>query len=38
MTVEGEKIEVGQVHDALIQDGKIQMFYVYEIAKASSEE
>ena len=38
MSVEGETIEVGQVHDALIVDGKIQMFYVYEIAKASSEE
>ena len=38
MTVEGETIEAGQVHDALIVDGKIQMFYVYEIAKASSEE
>ena len=38
MNVEGEKIEVGQVHDALIVDGKIQMFYVYEIAKATSEE
>ena len=30
--VEGEKVKVFQVHDALIEDGKVKMFYVYERA------
>lgn len=37
LTVDGDKVELGQVHDALIIDGKVQMFYVYEIAKATEE-
>jgi uncharacterized protein YacL (UPF0231 family) len=30
LTVEGEEVKLGQVHDALIVDGKIQKFYVTE--------
>ena len=30
--VDGEKVKVFQVHDALIEDGKVKMFYVYERA------
>jgi uncharacterized protein YacL (UPF0231 family) len=36
LTVEGNKIKVNQVHDALISDGKVQMFYVYERAEPVS--
>ena len=32
LEVEGEKVKVFQVHDALIEDGKVKMFYVYERA------
>ena len=32
LEVEGEKMKVFQVHDALIEDGKVKMFYVYERA------
>ena len=34
LEVEGEKVKVFQVHDALIEDGKVKMFYVYERADA----
>ena len=30
--LDGEKVKVFQVHDALIEDGKVKMFYVYERA------
>ncbi len=32
LEVEGEKVKAFQVHDALIEDGKVKMFYVYERA------
>ena len=37
LTVEGEEVRLGQVHDALIVDGKIQMFYVTERVLAEGE-
>lgn len=37
LTVEGEEVKLGQVHDALIKDGKIQMFYVTERILAEGE-
>ena len=37
LTVEGEEVKLGQVHDALIKDGKIQMFYVTERVLAEGE-
>lgn len=37
LTVEGEEVKLGQVHDALIVDGKIQMFYVTERILAEGE-
>jgi hypothetical protein len=37
LTVEGEEVKLGQVHDALIVDGKIQMFYVTERVLAEGE-
>jgi hypothetical protein len=37
LTVEGEEVKLGQVHDALIVDGKIQMFYVTERTLAEGE-
>ena len=37
LTVEGEEVKLGQVHDALIKDGKIQMFYVTERILAAGE-
>ena len=30
MEVEGQEVKVYQVHDALIEDGKVKMFYIYE--------
>ena len=30
LEVEGQKVKVFQVHDALIEDGKVKMFYIYE--------
>lgn len=33
LTVEGNTVEATQIHDALIADGKVQMFFVYERAK-----
>ena len=37
LTVEGEEVKLGQVHDALIVDGKIQMFYVTERIRAEGD-
>jgi len=37
LTVEGEEVKLGQVHDALIKDGKIQMFFVTERVFADGE-
>jgi uncharacterized protein YacL (UPF0231 family) len=37
LTVEGEEVKLGQVHDALIVDGKVQMFYVTERVLAEGE-
>ena len=37
--VDGDKVlKVVQVHDALIKDGKVQKFYVYERIKQDNEE
>lgn len=38
LTVEGEEVKLGQVHDGLIVDGKIQMFYITERVLAEGEE
>jgi uncharacterized protein YacL (UPF0231 family) len=37
LTVEGQEVKLGQVHDALIVDGKVQMFYVTERVLAEGE-
>ena len=37
LTVEGAEIKLNQVHDALIVDGKVQMFYVNERVKSPGE-
>ena len=37
LTIEGEEVKLGQVHDAHIVDGKIQMFYVTERVLAEGE-
>ena len=37
LTVDSLEVNVVQVHDALIKNGKIQKFYVYERAKQDSE-
>ena len=37
LTVEGAEIKLNQVHDALIVDGKVQMFYVAERVKSPGE-
>ncbi|MGB1971222.1 MAG: hypothetical protein ACPHSE_01885 [Flavobacteriaceae bacterium] len=37
LTVEGKEVKVVQIHDALIKDGKVQMFYVYERVKQENE-
>ena len=37
LTVEGTVIKLNQVHDALIVDGKVQMFYVTERVKSPGE-
>tara|TARA_B110001469_G_scaffold127099_1_gene146678 strand:+ start:3586 stop:4128 length:543 start_codon:yes stop_codon:yes gene_type:complete len=37
LTVDGEEVKLAQVHDALIVDGKIQMFYVTERILAEGE-
>jgi|TARA_B100001142_G_C14119937_1_gene572603 hypothetical protein len=34
LNVEGNEVKAFQVHDALIVDGKVQMFYVYERAES----
>ena len=36
LTVDGNKVKVNQVIDALISEGKVQMFYVYERAEPAS--
>tara|TARA_B100000767_G_scaffold275332_1_gene311774 strand:+ start:2418 stop:2948 length:531 start_codon:yes stop_codon:yes gene_type:complete len=38
LNVEGNKVKAYQVHDALIVDGKVQTFYVYERAEAPANE
>lgn len=38
LTVKGEEVKLGQVHDGLIVDGKIQMFYITERVLAEGEE
>ena len=38
MTVDSTTVKVAQIHDALIKDGKVQMFYVYERVKQENEE
>ena len=38
MTVDSTALKVAQIHDALIKDGKVQMFYVYERVKQENEE
>lgn len=38
LTVEGNTVEAIQIHDALIVEGKVNMFFVYERAKADMEE
>jgi len=38
MTVDSAAVKVAQIHDALIKDGKVQMFYVYERVKQENEE
>ena len=37
LTMEGEEIKLSQVHDALISNGKVQMFYVTERVLAEGE-
>ena len=37
LTVEGKEVKLGQVHDALISNGKVQMFYVTERVLAADE-
>lgn len=37
LTVDGAEVKLGQVHDALIIDGKVQMFYVTERVFAEGE-
>ena len=37
LTAEGQEVKLGQVHDALIVDGKVQMFYVTERVLAEGE-
>ncbi len=38
LNVDGNDVKAHQVHDALIVDGKVQMFYVYERAESPSSE
>jgi hypothetical protein len=38
LNVEGNEVKAFQVHDALIVDGKVQMFYVYERAESPATE
>ncbi len=38
LNVDGNDVKAHQVHDALIVDGKVQMFYVYERAESPSTE
>jgi len=38
LEVEGQKVKAFQVHDALIEDGKVKMFYVYERADVPKSE
>lgn len=38
LTVDEKEITVNQVHDALIADGKVQRFYVYERAEPATKE
>ena len=37
LTVDGKEVKLGQVHDALISNGKVQMFYVTERVLAADE-
>ena len=37
LTVDGKEVKLGQVHDALIKNGKIQKFYVTERVLAADE-
>lgn len=37
LTVKGKEVKLGQVHDALISNGKVQMFYVTERVLAADE-
>jgi hypothetical protein len=37
LTVDSLEVNVVQVHDALIKNGKIQKFYVYERVKQDNE-
>ena len=37
LTVGGDEVKLSQVHDALIVDGKIQMFYITERVLAAGE-
>ena len=37
LTVDGTEIKLNQVHDALIVDGKVQLFYVNERVQATGE-
>ena len=37
LTVEGQEVKAVQVYDALISDGKVQMFFVYERVKQDNE-
>ena len=38
LQVEGNEVKAYQIHDALIIDGKVQMFYVYERAESPKTE
>ena len=37
LTVDGKEVKLGQVNDALISNGKVQMFYVTERVLATDE-